>query len=193
MALNIAEGIRGIIFDLDGTLVDSMPLHFQAWRQALKAHGVEYPKSLFYELAGMPTRTIVPVLNERLQCRLDPGDIVERKDRIFLSGLHTIKPIAPVLELAIRYQGVCRMAVGTGGRRSIVEKTLRAMDLEDLFDTVVTAEDVTEHKPAPDTFLLCAERLDILPESCQVFEDGDLGLEAARTAGMTATDVRPHI
>ncbi len=74
-----------------------------------------------------------------------------------------------------------------------MEKTLRILDLRNLFDSVVTAEDVTEHKPAPDTFLLCAERMEISPEFCQVFEDGDLGLEAARSAGMTATDVRPHI
>jgi len=103
---------------------------------------------------------------------------------------HLVKPIEPVAEIARKYYGKLPMAVGTGGHREAVEQTLIITGLRKYFDIIITANDVDNFKPHPETFLKCAELMNVEPEFCEVFEDGDLGLEAAQMAGMIATDVR---
>jgi beta-phosphoglucomutase family hydrolase len=190
MKLQVDEQARGLIFDVDGTLADTMPMHYEAWKDVIHRIGHQYPEETFYEFAGVPTKQIVPLINERYGLDLDPVKTVEEKEKAFLGMMHLVRPIEPVARIVRRYHGTLPMGLGTGGRRKIAELTLETIGLWGYFDVLVGAEDVENHKPAPDTFLKCAELLRVAPQYCQVFEDGEKGLEAARRAGMIATDVR---
>ena len=193
MKLQVDKRARGLIFDVDGTLADTMPMHYEAWKDVIHRIGHEYPEETFYEFAGVPTKQIVPLINERFGLELDLIKTVEEKEKAFLSMMHLVRPIEPVTRIVRQYHGTLPMGLGTGGRRQIAQLTLETIGLWDYFDVLVGAEDVQNHKPAPDTFLKCAELLRVAPQYCQVFEDGDKGLEAARRAGMMATDVRPFL
>ena len=184
---------KALIFDIDGTLADTMPIHYNAWKEIGRRYGFDYPKELFYELAGIPTSRLVPILNERLRLSLDPEKIIDEKEEEFLRAIHLTKPIEPVVAVARRYAGSMPVSLGTGGRRDIALLTLEAVGLDGVFDIMVAAEDVSCHKPEPDTFLECARRMNADPAFCQVFEDGELGLEAAKRAGMIVTDIRPYL
>lgn len=191
--LEVHPGARALIFDLDGTLVDTMNMHLAAWKEVGKQYGFEYPEELFYQLAGIPTRKIVTILNAKFGLSLDVDTTAGAKEEAFLRKLHLIKPIEPVVMLAKEYDGKLPMAIGTGNTRKITELILDAIKLKNLFSVIVTADEVKHHKPHPETFLRCSEMLNVMPEYCQVFEDGEQGLEAARNAGMIATDVRPFL
>jgi beta-phosphoglucomutase family hydrolase len=193
MELNIDPGAKALIFDIDGTLADTMPLHFKAWQAIGQRYNFVYPQELFYELAGIPTTKLIPILNERLGCSLDPEQTIQEKEEIFLEMLPETKPIQPVVNLVYEHHGKIPMSLGTGGKREIATLTIKAIQLEKYFDILVGAEDVVNHKPSPDTFLKCAELMKVKPEACEVFEDGIQGLTAARAAGMIATDVRPFL
>lgn len=183
--------IRGLIFDCDGTLADTMPIHYRAWQETVEACGGRFPEKLFYELAGVPSDKIVMILNEKLGYQFDPETLAGQKELRFLENISQTKPIEPVVAVAKKYKGQLPMAVATGGVPGIALTILRTVGLENFFDTVVTALDVAHGKPAPDIFLEAARRLDVPPDLCQVFEDADLGLEGARRAGMVAVDIRP--
>ena len=183
--------IQALIFDCDGTLADTMALHYLAWQETLQKVNGEFPEKLFYELAGASNARIAAVLNEIYGYQLDPEKAAHEKDERFLKHLPQAKPIAMVVAIARDYKGRLPMAVATGGTPILVQSILAAIDLTDFFDTIVTSHDVAHPKPAPDIFLECARRFNIAPEYCQVFEDGDLGIEGAKRAGMTVTDVRP--
>jgi beta-phosphoglucomutase family hydrolase len=186
--------IQGLIFDSDGTLVDTMPLHYMAWQDTLLTKGAQFPETLFYELAGVPSDKIVEILNREFTYSFDPKAVALEKEGIFLERyLPQARPIEPVVAIAQQYKNLLPMAVATGGILAVVSSALKAIGLTDFFDAVVTAEDVKHGKPAPDTFLVAAERLKVEPHACLVFEDSDLGLEAARRAGMVAVDIRPWL
>ncbi len=144
-------------------------------------------------MAGIPTPKIVPLLNERLGLNLNPAEIVKEKEEIFFSIIDKIKPIPPVVELVHQNAGKLPVSLGTGGRKEIARMTIESIGLQKYFDIMVAAEDVIEHKPAPDTFLKCAELMGVAPEFCQVFEDGEPGLAAGHSAGMIVTDIRPFV
>lgn len=193
MEIEVYPKTEALIFDLDGTLADTMPLHLKAWQKTCLDHGFEYPNEMFYQLAGLSSGKIADILIKKvnLQDSIDPVDFASQKENSFLTMHNRISPIIPVVKIVYRYHEKMPMAVGSGGSQRAVLKTLEALDLKKYFDVIVTAEDVENHKPAPDTFLLCARGMDVLPELCQVFEDGDRGIEAARRAGMTVTDITP--
>lgn len=193
MHLDIDPEARGLIFDLDGTLADSMPVHFRAWKQTALEHGFVYTEELFYGLAGMPTHKIVPVVNDRLGLNLDPGLFSRRKEELFLEYLKEVRPVKPVADIVFKYHGRLPMSVGTGGKRHIAEITIRMMGFDRYINFIVSADDVEHHKPYPDTFLKCAELMKVEPQYCQVFEDGEMGLLAAERAGMIVTDIRPYL
>ena len=189
--LSIPEHIRGLIFDCDGTVADTMPLHYRAWVAALGEHGVELPEAIFYELAGVPTDKIIEILNDRHGHHMPVQATAERKESLYVELIPHVVPISPVVALVEQYHGTLPMAVATGGGRAVVTKTLSALGLLERFDAIVTADDVRHGKPAPDIFLEAARRIGVAPELCVGFEDAELGLQAVRAAGMLAVDVRP--
>ena len=189
--MEVPDHIKGLIFDCDGTIADTMPLHYQAWVAALGEHGVEFPKAMFYEMAGIPTDRIIEILNERHGHNMPVADTARRKDAMFEEMIPQVVAITPVVDIVRQYHGKLPMAVASGGTLGLVTKTLDALGLTPFFQTLVTADDVKHGKPAPDIFLEAARRIGVYPELCCGFEDGELGLQAIRAAGMMAIDIRP--
>lgn len=185
------KGYAALIFDLDGTLVNSMPAHFESWCLALEEHGVPgiFPEDVFYAMGGRPTRDIVEILNGEQGLKLDPDAVSYAKRKNFLKVLSQVTENEAVCDFARQNRGHVPMAVASGGSRHVVEKTLQALGLSDLFDEVVTAEDVSNGKPAPDIFLEAAKRLGVDPARCVVFEDAAPGIMAAQSAGMEVVSV----
>lgn len=179
-----------LIFDCDGTLTDSMPLHFLAWRDALGEHGVVLTEERFYQLAGIPSYKIVGILAQEKGLSLDATAIAKHKERGFLDRIDELTEISGVTKLVRENHGKKRLAVASGGTRLVIERQLRHIHIHEYFETIVTAEDTERHKPEPDVFLEAARRLETSPERCCVYEDSDLGVEAARRAGMQYVDVR---
>lgn len=180
------DGFEAVIFDCDGTLVDSMPAHFDAWCDALTLYGVGgvFKEDVFFAMGGRPTRDIVVELNDEYDLHLDPQAVAFAKREAFLKKLHTVTLIDEVAAFGESLRGRVPMAIATGGTRMVVEKTLQAVGISDWFDEVVTADDVVEGKPAPDIFLRAAELLGVAPEKCLVVEDAPAGILAAQRAGM---------
>ena len=186
----IDDDVRGLVFDCDGTIADTMPLHYEAWVAALGEHGVEFPEAMFYEMAGIPSARIIEILNERHGHAMPVQATADYKEGLYVKLIPRVRPIAPVVELVERYAGRLPMAVATGGTRAICTKTLSSLDLLKHFQEIVTADDVKHGKPAPDIFLEAARRIGVPPGDCVAFEDADLGVRAAKEAGMRVVDVR---
>jgi HAD superfamily hydrolase (TIGR01509 family) len=188
---NPPAGTRGLIFDCDGTLADTMPVHYRAWTAMLTRHGIPFPETRFYELGGVPTAQIIRILSAEYGVPVSDVDaMVAEKEAAFLANLHAVRPLELVVATAALYRGRLRLAVASGGYRETVTRTLDQLGIRGWFDALVTAEDTARHKPDPDVFLEAARRLELPPAGCVVFEDTDIGLEAARRAGMGSVDVR---
>jgi beta-phosphoglucomutase-like phosphatase (HAD superfamily) len=181
---------EALIFDCDGTLADTMPAHYQAWLELLAPLNLAFPEDRFYSLGGVPTAEIARMLFSEAGIEVDPHEIARRKESMFLDHVESIKPIEKVVSIARQARGKLPIAVASGGQRRTVEHTLRRLDILDWFPVVVTAEDTARGKPEPDVFLEAARRLGVAPEICTVYEDTDLGIEAARRAGMRFVDIR---
>ncbi|MEM1135975.1 MAG: HAD-IA family hydrolase [Bacteroidota bacterium] len=193
MQLKVSANAKALIFDLDGTLADTMPTHYLAWKEIAANYNFFFPESLFYSLAGVPTQKITLLLNERYNINLNPVKIEEEKESAFLTLIaKNIKPVKAVVDILLAYHQKLPIACGTGNIREIALLTLDYIGLKGFFEILVTAEDVSYPKPHPETFLKCAEMMGVKASICQVFEDGESGLQAAKAAGMIATDVRPY-
>lgn len=187
-AMNLAQ-FDGLIFDLDGTLVDTMPLHLAAWERAAGEFGFHYDADWIYALGGVPSRKIARLIAEQQNISLD-GDLVARvKNGHYQSQLHGARAFPAMLALLQQWAGVLPMAIGTGSARVNAERVLENTGLSRYFPVVVSADEVTLHKPNPDTYLLAAELLGIAPERCLVFEDTPIGQQAAQAAGMACVMV----
>jgi HAD superfamily hydrolase (TIGR01509 family) len=182
-----ADGFDAVIFDCDGTLVHSMPLHFEAWCEALSMHGAAniFKEDVFYAMGGRPTQDIVVEINDEYGLKLDPQKVAFSKREAFLRKLGQLELIDEVAAFAESLRGKLPMAIATGGTRLVIEKTLQAVGVSDLFEEVVTADDVANGKPAPDIFLKAAQMLGVKPERCLVLEDAPAGVMAGQLAGMT--------
>jgi len=176
----------GYIFDCDGTLADSMPVHFRAWCEALARSGAgfRFDESLYYSWAGVSTRGVVERLNALHGTALDPLQVAHLKEEIYLESLEQVQPIRPVRDYAREIAQSRPVAVATGGWRRVASRTLEIVGLGGVFSIIVTPEDVVHGKPAPDMFLLAAEKMGVEPKRCVVFEDGQPGVDGARAAGM---------
>ena len=186
---------QAFIFDLDGTLADTMPAHFAAWTSIARRHGLSFPEDRFYSLGGVPTVKIAAMLVAEAGLSLDAEAVAREKEQAYLEALGpgAIRPIEPVLAIARARRAEGPLAVASGSVRRLVDRTLDALGIADWFAAVVSAEDTPRHKPEPDVFLEAARRLGAAPACCTVYEDTEVGLEAARRAGMRAIDVRPLI
>ncbi len=188
--LDLVRNCKAIIFDCDGTLVDSMPVHFVAWHETMSRYGIAFPEDRFYSLGGMPSDRIIQLLANEQGITLDAVSVANEKELAFLDRIDLLIPIEAVVEVVRQNRGVKPIAVASGGFRAIIQRQLEQIAMHDWFDAVVTAEDTAKHKPEPDVFLEAARQLGTSPKHCIVFEDADLGVEAARRAGMNCIDVR---
>ncbi len=186
----VADDMKGMIFDCDGTLVDSMPLHMDAWRHTFRHFRIDMDENFLFSLRGMKEVDIVKSYNLTYGTNLEPEVTVRKKHDYFEQHIASVKPIPEVAAIAKEHFGKIPLAVVSGSMRKIVHRELQVTGLFALFEVILTAEDPFKPKPAPDAFLEAARRMHVEPRFCQVFEDGDAGLEAARNAGMVATDVR---
>lgn len=182
--------ILALVFDCDGTLVDTMPAHYASWCAALAPHGIPFSEARFYALGGVPTRDIVALLAREAGVTVDVAAVAAAKEADTELRLATVTPVAEVVEVARAARGRLPMAVATGSLRATAEHSLRGIGILGWFDALVAAEDVARPKPAPDTYLLAAARLGVPPGACRAYEDTDLGLQSARAAGMEVVDVR---
>jgi HAD superfamily hydrolase (TIGR01509 family) len=182
----------GFIFDCDGTLADSMPLHFKAWRTAFSTYGApfDFTWELFLQRAGKTLEVTVDELNVEFNTRLDRDAVTRIQRETYRKLLPKVGPVRPVLDFVRSIAGHYPMAVASGSDRSSVTTTLASLAILDLFSVIVTGDDVVHGKPAPDMFLLAAERLAVPSDHCVVFEDSLLGIEAAERAGMESVLVR---
>lgn len=187
MTLEIPDyPFQAFIFDCDGTLVDSMPLHYIAWVEALKMHDApfEFTEEVFYAHAGIKEQDVVRILNAQHGTNVDPVGVDEAKMEIFRQRIPEVQAIGPVAEFAKSLHGRFPMAVASGSEEPTVRGCLEAAGLIHLFETIITPKLVKQGKPAPDMFLLAAERMGVAPGECLVLEDGNSGIEAAKAAGM---------
>jgi len=182
---------KALIFDCDGTLADTMPLHWRAWQVVTERHRLDFPEERFYSLGGVPSRDILKILGQEQGREFDPVAVSKEKEAVYLPLMPQVREIEVVVNIARKYYGIIPMAVASGGIQSHINEVLTHLGIRHLFQAVVTSEDVTRQKPAPDIFLEAARRLGVAPQFCRAYEDTDLGLTAIRAAGMDAIDVRP--
>jgi HAD superfamily hydrolase (TIGR01509 family) len=179
------------LFDLDGTIADTMPLHFQSWTQAVFEQGGTFPEDLFYDWGGIPLPRTVEMLNERFGYSMSPSAVARRKEELYLAMLSGIRPIASVLAIIEAEHGRIPFAVVSGSPHASIQQTLSVLGLLDKFEVLVGAEDYAHGKPHPEPFLTAAMRLGVPPGQCLVFEDADAGIASAEAAGMAWVRI-PH-
>ena len=172
------------IFDCDGTLADTMGLHYEAWLGVLEPHGATLNEELYLSWGGRPAREIVETLNALQGLSMDPDLLMPLKEELYHGSLHRVRPIDPVVAFARSFHGKKPLAVASGGTRKSVTATLDGLGLLPLFDTIVTSEDYTRGKPFPEPYLEAARRLGVDPSGCLVFEDTEIGRQSALAAGM---------
>lgn len=190
MKLKLPEGdFKAYLFDCDGTIADSMPLHYVAWKSVLSEWNCEFAEELFYQWGGMPVAEIIATLNQRHGLSMPLEDLQRRKEELFYANLPLIKAVPEVLEHIDARHGEIPFAVVSGSTRDSVEASLRSLHLLDRFETLVCAGDYVHSKPHPEPYLMAAERLGIAPVHCLVFEDTQMGIDAATAAGMASVKI----
>jgi len=192
MELELFPETKGLIFDLDGTITDTMPIHYIAWKKTVAKYGVKLSQKTFYSLAGIPVYETVNKLNKIFSVKMDAGKVSIEKEQEYERNMSSAKPIEPAVRFIHKYAGKLPMSIGTGTGKIIAEKALKIIGLTSYFPVVVTSDDVKNGKPNPETFLLCAKLMNVEPSKCQVFEDSELGFQAARKAGMMMTDIKKY-
>jgi len=180
---------KAYLFDCDGTIADSMPLHYVAWKRALGEWGCEFPESTFYAWGGRPVVEIIRSLNEQHGLRMPVEDVAARKEAYYYEILPQLEAVPEVLEHIEAQHGRMPFAVVSGSTRESVTESLRTLRLLDRFETLICAGDYANGKPHPEAFLMAADRLGIAPTDCLVFEDTEMGIEAATAAGMASVKV----
>ena len=190
MKLQIPAGsFRAYLFDCDGTIADSMPLHYIAWKKALGEWGCPFDEDLFYSWGGKPVEVIISTLNQMHGLHMPVEEVAVRKENLYYELLPELKPVAEVLEQIEANYGRIPFAVVSGSSRESVVCSLTTLGLLNKFPVIVAAEDYKNPKPAPDAFLMAAEKLGMEPKDCLVFEDTALGIKAATAAGMASVMV----
>ena len=187
------KNYKGLIFDLDGTLINSMPYHALAWKQVAYEHGFDIDVNDIYAMGGSASRAIAAFYKNKGEPVGDIDEYVKRKIAIFQENIPKIEVFQKIFnELKEAKSLGIRIAIGTGTRTANATRILKEKDLFDYIDALVTADDVTRHKPNPDTFLVAAKRLELEPQDCLVFEDGQLGIKAALRGGFDCIEVKDN-
>ncbi len=189
----VTPQIKGLIFDCDGTLADTLPMHYAAWECTLAELDLPFPEDFFDEFNGVTTVHILELLGERNQVDIDIPRAAELKEALVAERISTCDPIEPVVRVAKHFHGRLPMSVASGGIRLNVDGVIDVIGMNGAFDAVYTASDDLPGKPNPDIFLAAAKRMGVAPETCLVFEDGAMGFEAARRANMPFVDVREYL
>ena len=190
--IDIPKNAKGLIFDLDGTVANTMQNHFVAWRTAVSPFSIDFTGELFVQLTGMPKAATILKLNALFGTDMDTGEVGKVKAEVYKKLVFETKEISIVTDVVRKYYGKLPMSIGTGSTQFGARRTLAILNMEHYFNPIVTADDVTNFKPAPDTFLKCAKLMGVAPKDCVVFEDGILGIQAAEKAGMMAIDVNDY-
>ena len=192
MSLKLPEGsFEAYLFDCDGTIVDSMPLHYVAWKNALAEWNCTFDEQLFYAWGGTPTAEIVSLLNKRQGLSMPIESVASRKEDLYLERLSQLRAIPEVVEHIEAQYGRIPFAVVSGNTRESVLASLFSVKLFDKFDLLVCAGEYKRGKPDPESYLLAAAKLGVAPETCLVFEDADMGIQAANAAGMASVKIPP--
>lgn len=182
---------KAYLFDCDGTVADSMPLHYLAWSQALGEWDCKFSEERFYELGGVPIVEIIERLGREQGVEMPVAEVAKRKEELYFEHLSKLQCVPEVLEHIEQQQGRIPFAIVSGSTRDSVEASLRAIHLLEKFDVFVCAGDYEKSKPDPEPFLVAAQRLQIPPEACLVFEDTQMGIDSATSAGMASVRVPP--
>ncbi|ABG59097.1 HAD family hydrolase [Cytophaga hutchinsonii] len=186
----LPDHIKGLIFDIDGTLADTMPAHYRASLRVARQFGFEFPLEFFIKMAGIPTTDVFKeLLNLQHKSHISTEEVSALKEKYYLEEIPTIQPISYTMDIVKKYAGVLPMSMGTGGTLEIALPNIKQIKADTYIDILVSAEDVKKHKPFPDTFLECARRMNIAPGNCLVFEDALQGFKAAQAGGMDYIDV----
>lgn len=187
---NLHHHYDGLIFDMDGTLADTMPTHFIAWSRSMAEYGIQFTEERFYALGGVPAVKVIKILAEEQGIKLvDVDAIAEAKEELFLELLGEVQPIVPVKMIADFHREHIPMAIATGSETWVAEKILKGLGIRDWFSAVVGADQIENPKPAPDTYLRAAELIGVDPKRCHAFEDTRLGMDSAEAAGMAVIDI----
>jgi HAD superfamily hydrolase (TIGR01509 family) len=181
---------KALIFDCDGTLADTLPVHFQTWSAALQAVGADISKDWYYKYCGTSAEEMLQILKNSLGYQFDSASVIAKRQKNYQSLITTVKEVWAVAEIVRDHYGKVPMAVASGGEKVVLEATLNNISLRKFFDVVVSIDDVERGKPEPDIFLLASQKLGVAPQDCIVYEDSDGGLEAALRAGIRSIDVR---
>lgn len=179
------------LFDCDGTIADSMPLHYIAWREALDPWYADFPEDLFYAWGGRTVADVIESLNEQQGSHIPVDEVAARKEENYQRLLPRMTGVPEVVEHVEEAYGRIPLAVVSGSTRESVVATLKHLGLLDRFDALVCAGDYARAKPDPEGFLLAARLVGVPAADCLVFEDTDMGIEAATAAGMASVRVPP--
>lgn len=190
--IEIPEQAKGLIFDLDGTIANTMQNHFIAWRKAVLPYGIEFNDELFKQLAGMTRIATIEKLNSMFGTEMNTAEVGKIKGLEYEKLAHLTSEIKVVTDVVRKYHTVLPMSIGTGSMKKGALKTLEITGIDKYFEIVITADDIKNPKPHPETFLKCAELMDVAPKDCVVFEDGILGIQAAQEVGMAVVDVNEY-
>jgi beta-phosphoglucomutase family hydrolase len=192
MKLKLPDGPFGAyLFDCDGTIVDSMLLHYVAWKKVLAEWNCTFEERFFYSLGGVPVAEIVSLLNKQQGLQMPLAGVTSGKEDLYMEMLPQLKAVPEVVEHIEAQHGRIPFAVVSGSTRESVTASLGTLKLLDRFDTLVCAGDYRKSKPDPEAFLLAATRLGVEPSDCLVFEDTEMGIQAATAAGMASVKVPP--
>ena len=181
---------KALIFDCDGTLADTLPVHFQTWVTSLQTVGVDISRDWYYKYCGTSAEEMLHLLMDLSDYQFDTAPVIAERQALYRSLISTVKEVQAVANIVRAHHSKTPMAVASGGERAVLEATLDNINLRQFFDVVVSVDDVGKGKPEPEIFLLASEKLNVAPQDCIVYEDSNEGLEAARRAGMRSIDVR---
>jgi len=190
VTLKVPEGpFKAYLFDCDGTIADSMPLHYVAWKQALGEWGCAFPEDIFYAWGGLPAAEIIAKLGAQQGLAMPVEDVAHRKEALYYELLPQLRAVPEVLEQIDLSHGKIPFAVVSGSTRESVTRSLEVLGILDRFDALVCAGDYAKGKPDPEPFLVAADRLGVAPRDCLVFEDTQMGIQAATAAGMASVKI----